>query len=173
VAANDILEVEASSVHSLYVEHHGWLVRWLRGRLYNNECAQDLAQDTFVRVIHGCDPAQLKEPRAYLSVIAKRLVTDHFRRRSLEQAYLVALAALPEQQHPSPEDQAIILESLTQIDTMLHTLSGNARRAFLLAQLEGMSYDDIARHLAVSVRTVTRYIDQGFEACLLALHEQQ
>lgn len=173
MSTNNVLKAETASVRSLYVEHHGWLVQWLRGRLYNNDCAQDLAQDTFLRVIRGCSLDQIKEPRAYLSVIAKRLVTDHFRRRSLEQAYLSALAVLPEQQHPSPEARALILETLTQIDAMLQTLSGNARRAFLLSQLEGMTYQDIAKHLAVSVRTVTRYIDQGFEACLLALHEQQ
>ncbi|HSC68242.1 MAG TPA: sigma factor, partial [Cellvibrio sp.] len=82
-------------VQSLYAHHHRWLYHWLRRRMGCSHTAADLAQDTFVRVLArrselGSRPVQ--EPRAYLWTVAKGLVVDHVRRRSLEQAYMEALA---------------------------------------------------------------------------------
>lgn len=157
------------AVHGLYRDHHGWLDGWLRHKLGNACDAADLMHDTFVRVLrHRAELATVREPRAYLTTIAKRLLSNHYRRRSLERAYLEALAALPEPQAPSPEQRLLILETLHQIDALLHALSPRVRQAFLLAQLERLAYDEIARRLDVSVRTVQRYIVQGYEQCILA-----
>ena len=92
------------AVHLLYRAHHGWLHNWLRAKLGDSFDAADLAQDTFVRVLrHRHELDALREPRAYLTTIAKRLVLNLHRRRSLERAYLDALATLPEAHAPSPE----------------------------------------------------------------------
>ncbi|MBV7483076.1 sigma-70 family RNA polymerase sigma factor [Bordetella sp. BOR01] len=163
------LPAPQDAVHGLYRDHHGWLDGWLRRKLGNACDAADLVQDTFVRVLrHRAELAMVREPRAYLTTIAKRLLLNHYRRRSLEQAYLEALAALPEPRAPSPEQRLLILEALHEIDAVLHALPQRVREAFLLAQLERMPYEDIAQRLNVSVRTVQRYIVQGYEQCILA-----
>ena len=52
-------------------------------------------------------------------------------------------------------------------DTWLEPLlRGEIRSAFLMSQLEGVTYEEIAVRLQVSVRTVTRYMAQGFRQCL-------
>jgi len=75
---------------------------------------------------------------------------------------------MPEPLAPSPEQQLLILEALHEIDAALNALPARARQAFLLAQLEHLPYEEIAQRLQVSVRTVQRYIVQGYEQCLLA-----
>lgn len=154
---------------SLYLDHHGWLSGWLYRKLGCSHQAADLAHDTFVRLLTRSDDAredQLREPRAYLRVIAGGLVVDHFRRRSLEQAYLEALAALPEAVGISPEDREVLLEALQRIDAMLDRLPPKVRKVFLLSQLDGLSYPQIAGRMGLSVRTVKRYMQQGFCQCL-------
>jgi RNA polymerase sigma-70 factor (ECF subfamily) len=111
-------------VHSLYQNHHPWLESLLRRRLGNRDDAADLAQDTFVRVLRSPVPQQdIREPRRYLATIARGLVTDLFRRRTLEQAYLEYLSHLPQALAPSPEDQAIIQQTLLDVDRMLQGLA--------------------------------------------------
>ncbi|WP_447921496.1 sigma-70 family RNA polymerase sigma factor [Achromobacter aegrifaciens] len=162
VAASD-------NVHLLYRAHHGWLHGWLRAKLGNSFDAADLAQDTFVRVLrHRHELDALREPRAYLTTIAKRLLLNHHRRRSVEQAYLEALALMPQALAPSAEQRLIILETLQEIDEMLAGLPLPARQAFLMAQLEGLSHGEIAARLNVSLRSVHRYIAKGFEQCIMA-----
>ncbi|MFD4841296.1 sigma-70 family RNA polymerase sigma factor [Achromobacter sp. NPDC058515] len=158
------------AVHLLYRAHHGWLHGWLRAKLGNSFDAADLAQDTFVRVLrHRQELDALREPRAYLTTIAKRLLLNHHRRRSVEQAYMEALALMPQALAPSAEQRLIILETLQEIDEMLAGLTLPARQAFLMAQLEGLSHGEIAERLNVSLRTVHRYIAKGLEQCIMAV----
>nr|WP_221439742.1 sigma-70 family RNA polymerase sigma factor [Roseateles oligotrophus] len=155
----------------MYAQHHGWLLAWLRRKLGDAHQAADLAQDTFVRLLlsPAALPAlpELREPRAYLSTVASRLLLNHYRRLSLEQAWLAALAHSPEPLAASPEQRLALLQSLQAIDALLDALPAKVRSAFLLSQLEGLSYAEIALQLGVTVRSVKRYMAQAFEECLM------
>nr|WP_315593148.1 sigma-70 family RNA polymerase sigma factor [uncultured Cupriavidus sp.] len=162
----------ARDLGALYRAHHGWLYHWLQRRLgYGGSAADaaDLAQDTFTRLAGTRDLTAVHEPRAYLTTVAKGLMINWLQRQSLERSYLEALAACPEPLAPSPEDRAIVLEALHEIDAMLDALSPRAKRAFLLSQLEGMKYEEIADRLGVSLTSVKRYMQQAFRVCLGAM----
>ncbi|XAH23262.1 sigma-70 family RNA polymerase sigma factor [Xylophilus sp. GW821-FHT01B05] len=157
-------------VAALYGDHHPWLLGWLRRKLGGAEHAADLAHDTFVRILSAQARPQelaLREPRAYLTTVARRLLINHVQRLSLERAWHEAMALLPEPQAPSPEQRLLILETLQQIDTMLDGLPPKAREAFLLSQLDGLTYAQVAARLGVTDRTVKRYMAQAFEQCIL------
>lgn len=156
------------SLQRLYADHHGWLSGWLRKRLGCAENAADLAQDTFVRLLaKSHEVAAIREPRAYLSTIAHGLLVNFWRRQDIERAYLEALALQPEAVTPSPETRELILETLLAIDAMLQRLPGKVREAFLLAQLEGLTYAAIGKHLGVSERMVKKYMAQAMLHCLM------
>ncbi|KPU93724.1 RNA polymerase subunit sigma [Variovorax paradoxus] len=159
--------VPPHEVQTLYSNHHGWLQGWLRRKLGCPHNAADLAQDTFVRVLGKKEPVAAAEPRAYLATIANGLVVDFHRRRALERAYLETLAALPEPQSPSLEERAIVLEALSAIDAMLDGMTPAIRQAFILSQLEGLTYAQIAQRLQVTVRTVNNYMLKALEHCYL------
>jgi RNA polymerase sigma-70 factor (ECF subfamily) len=116
--------------------------------------------------------ADLKEPRHFLVTIAKRVMIDSFRRKALEQAYLQALAEQPLAHAISPEERLLIIETLQRLDAMLDGLGRNVKRAFLLSQLQGMPYKEIAAQLQVSVSSVTKYIAKATEHCLLEALDQ-
>lgn len=158
-------------VQELYRSHHTWLLGWL-SRQVNDRCdAADLSQDTFVRLLTHAPPSDLREPRAYLATIARRLLLNLYRRRSLERAYLEALANLPEDQAPSAEHQAAVLEALNAVDRVLANLPGKVRRAFLMSQLEGLSQEQIAQDMGVTVRSIQRWLVQAFEECIVLASE--
>lgn len=156
---------EQHDVHTLYSDHHRWLQGWLRRRLGNTTDATDLAQDVFIRILARRRAVLAREPRAYLSSIARGLVIDHWRRRELEQAWLATLAALPAPEAPSPQDCTLILEALVEIDRLLDSLPAPVRRAFLLAQLDGLTCPQIAQELGVSLATAERYIAKALRRC--------
>ncbi|CAB3653942.1 sigma-70 family RNA polymerase sigma factor [Achromobacter pestifer] len=156
-------------ISDLYAGHHSWLKGWLRKRMGDSDTAADLAQDTFVRVLSKPPEGDLAEPRAYLTVIAKGLVSNWYRRRAIENAYLEELASRPEAYSVSPEERALMLEALFEIDAMLEKLPAKAREAFLLSQLEELPYSEIAQRLNISLSTVKRYIVLGFAQCLATM----
>jgi RNA polymerase sigma-70 factor (ECF subfamily) len=162
-----VMPTEAT-LHTFYRDHHGWLESWLRRRMGNAWDAADLSHDTFLRVLSSSQQiVDMREPRAYLLTVGKRLLSNFYSRRSLETAYLEALAQMPEESAPSPEQRWLLLETLQALDELLDGLPPLVRRAFLLSQLEGLGYREIAERMAVSERTIKRYMAQAYEHCLL------
>lgn len=161
------------SMQALYREHHQWLVALLRRKLGGNvENAADLAQDTFERLLRAPAPAltQIKEPRAYLTTVASRLAAQYFRRQALELAYMEALAAQPEPSMPSVEEQALVLEALARVSRVLEGLPERSRAVFLLSQLDGLSYPQIAESLGISINIVQKAMSQALRHCYLAVY---
>lgn len=156
-----------AQVDALYRQHHSWLRSWLRQRLNCSADAADLAQDTFIRLLLARTADSLREPRHYLATIARGLVIDLYRRRSLEQAYLEALALRPELYAPSAEDRVLILDSLLAIDRLLDGLGPRTRAIFLAVQLDGLSYEKAAERVGVSVSTVRKHLARALLHCLL------
>ncbi|KAF1072015.1 MAG: putative RNA polymerase sigma factor FecI [Pseudomonas citronellolis] len=155
----------AGVLHRLFGEHHGWLLERLRLRLHCRFDAADMAAETFAQVVALPEPQNIREPRALLTTIAKRLVFASWRRRDLERAYLQALANEPEQWAPSAEEHYLVIEALLEVDRLLDGLSPKARSAFLYSQLDGLPYRQIAEELGVSITRVHQYVVQGLKAC--------
>lgn len=83
--------------------------------------------------------------------------------------HLDYLAQLPQSLAPSPEEQAIIQQTLLDVDRMLQGLPPKVREAFVLAQFEELSYPEIAQRLGVSLRTVSNYLTRAMEHCCLVM----
>ncbi|MCU9950585.1 sigma-70 family RNA polymerase sigma factor [Pseudomonas sp. PDM13] len=166
----------SNDLGTFYRQHHNWLCGWLTFRMGDTWQAADLAQDTFVKVLLAVGQREqalqlgtLQEPRAYLTTVAKRVLLNHYRRQSLERAWQQALALLPEAEAPSPEQQLLLVEVLHEVDALLDGLPARVREAFLLAQLEGLTYGEIAARMDVCERSIKRYIAQALAHCMLAL----
>ncbi|ERK09530.1 RNA polymerase sigma factor FecI [Pantoea sp. AS-PWVM4] len=162
----------APSLALFYATNHRWLKHWLTGKLRSAFDADDVAQDTFLRVMSGHHLSDIRDAKSFLCTLAKRVMVDRFRRNALETAYLELLSQLPEAVAPSPEVQQSQLETLQLLDRMLDGLGYKARQAFLLSQLDNLTYADIAVQLAVSVSSVKKYMAKATEHCLLFRLEQ-
>lgn len=158
-------------VHNLYTDHHRWLYNWLRRRMGCSHTAADLAQDTYVRLLASGRFPNQEQARPHLLQIAKGLVVDRHRRYVIEQAYLDALASQPETLAPSPEESALVIEALVQIDSALARLKPAVRETFLLSRFEGLTYSEIALNLNIAVATVRKYMLVAIQACMAAVGE--
>lgn len=158
----------SQQIHTYYTAHHGWIRGWLHKRLGNASDAADLAHDVFVRLLSKPQQFQNEQhARAYLGTVTRHLCIDFWRRQHLQQAWLEALAALPESLAPSEEERALVFEALEQVQRMLTRLPEKVCQAFLLAQVQGLGYREIAQQLQVSERSVTKYMAQAMYQCLL------
>lgn len=164
-AVESVLQRE---MHTFYSDHHGWLYGWLRKKLGCSHNAADVTQDTFLRIIASRDALLgMREPRAYLTTTAKRLLLDRARRQLIEQSYLseLALTAEATATYPAPEDILVALQALEQISLALEGVSAKAREAFLLHYLDGQTHAAIATHLGVSTKMIQKYLIQALMHC--------
>lgn len=159
-------------IGSWYDQHNSWLNTWLRSKLGCHSRAADLAHDTFLKLLSKDTLPVIEEPRAYLTTVAQRVLSNHWRRERIEQAYLEVLATMPDVHAPSAEEKYLLMETLMQIDQALEGLPVVVKQAFFYAQLEGMKYAEIALRLNISVSTVKRYLIKAGSRCYFALDTQ-
>ncbi|MDQ0667564.1 MULTISPECIES: sigma-70 family RNA polymerase sigma factor [unclassified Pseudomonas] len=159
-------------VEHLYLEHSGWLKNWLRKRLHETADADDLAQDTFVRIIGARRPVnELRQPLAYLATIANSLLINRWRRQAVERAYQHVLAEQPQALEISPEDKYLLIETLVEVDELLHGMPAGMREIFLLSQLDGLTYKQIGSQLGLSVDKVQKSMSKAFALCYASQFE--
>ncbi|MFL9926784.1 sigma-70 family RNA polymerase sigma factor [Herbaspirillum lusitanum] len=148
-----------SALSELYRHHHRWLQGLLQRKLGNAFDAADLAHDAFLRLLLKPRAFDSSDgARAYLSTMAKGLCVDLWRRRQVEDAWWQATEAM---RHPlaiSEEERLQIVEALYQVDAVLARLSEKAAHAFILVQIHGMTYKEVAQEIGVSERMVKKYM---------------
>lgn len=159
------ISIMANLVEHLYKDHHQWLYRWLLKKMPNQQYAEDIAQDTFVRLLSKKKTITPQEPRALLLTIAKGMVSNFYRHQKIEESYLEFIASLPEEYAPSPETQLILLGAIIELDRRLNGLEPTVKQAFLLTQLEGLTQSQVAIQLNLSIATVQRYIIKALHQC--------
>lgn len=155
------------AVHTLYSDHHGWLLGWLRRKLGCPHQAADLTHDTFTRLLGFGKLPALYEPRAYLLVTANRLLINDYHRRRVEEETLRTVAILQESDAGSNTVEiAAARQLLAQVIWLLtEEIEEKPRQAFLLARLDGLSYREIAERLQVSESSVKQYLARTLVHC--------
>lgn len=159
-------------IDQLYREHESMLRRCLLRKLGRQEDAADVLQDVFVRLINLPDLKVLEEnPAGYLVRIATNLVLDRYRREvsrkagahdSLE-SYELAADEL------TPEDVVQSKQVVEQI-TLAVSAAGTRVAAVVIKSCdEGMTHEEIATELGVTIRTIERDMRKARDKCLALL----
>lgn len=165
------LGAAAIDMEGLYSGHSDWLRGWLRRYTRCSDKAADLAQDTFCKLIESRALEVPNNPRPYLATVARRLIIDQARRAEVERTFLEAHAAvMAGATAPCPERIAAAIDELSVVMRELETLSERARRAFLLARLDGLAHAEIAVELGVSKSMIKQYVAKGYACCYAAAY---
>ncbi|MCK3667759.1 sigma-70 family RNA polymerase sigma factor [Photorhabdus noenieputensis] len=159
-----MLEIN-SSAQQFYFEHHDWLYNWLRCKVPCPCHAEDLTQDTFLNVLSSSNLSDIRQPRPFLATVARCLVANYYRRRKTEENYLEYINSTPEMTMPSAESRIATFEQLEKLEITLDKLPVQVKSAFLLAQLQGLRYSQIADQLQVSSSSVKQYLQRAHNKC--------
>jgi RNA polymerase sigma-70 factor, ECF subfamily len=140
----------------------------------DREKAEDLAQDTFIKVLNAMDRYDPKYKfSSWIFKIAHNTALDHLRRREPETLSLdgsphartaaetEASTITPESGLETPEQYTANRELGSEIDAALGTLREEYRTAIVLWHVEGRPYEEIAEIMSVPLGTVKTYIHRG------------
>jgi RNA polymerase sigma-70 factor (ECF subfamily) len=133
-----------ANAEGLYVEHHAAIFRYLCRTIGQADAARDLTQDVFLRVsrvgVPESDPAGL---RAWLFAIARNLALNYLRDGRTR-----SLAPPPASTEPAVQELAVAVQQalagLTELD----------RDVFLLREMAGLGYAEIATACGISLEAV-------------------
>ncbi|NLG78186.1 MAG: RNA polymerase sigma factor [Xanthomonadaceae bacterium] len=160
---------------SAYEQYHAELHRFLIRRLQSAHHAQDLAQEAYLRLLRVERAELVRQPRAYLYRIAVNLISE-FRLRASREPIVFdsdALAAAAEHLADAPADEGERAADAQQIELILEQLPPLYRAIFVLRKRDGLSYQEIAERLEISVHTVKKYLARAVAKCRSAHWPQQ
>ena len=126
--------MQRSEIDLLFARYREPVYRFLRRLLRDGAAAEDLTQESFLRAMNGAYQANGHE-RAWIFQIARNLARDHARASTRRPETLpFADAAGPS------GDRTLALA----LDTALGGLEPDDREVFLLKEVAGLSYAEIA-----------------------------
>jgi len=157
------------------VREHADRVYRLAYRLSGNaHDAEDLTQDTFIRVFRSLASFKPGTFEGWLHRITTNLFLDMARRRSK-----VRMEALPDNtdrvvgNNPSPEQVYADTHLDPDLQAALDELHPEFRAAVVLCDVEGLSYEEIGATLGVKMGTVRSRIHRGRQALRSSLERRK
>jgi RNA polymerase sigma-70 factor (ECF subfamily) len=157
------------------VREHGDRVYRLAYRLTGNtHDAEDLTQETFIRVFRSLASYKPGTFEGWLHRITTNLFLDMARRRSR-----VRMEGLPDDtdrivgDDPSPEQVYSDTHLDPDLQAALDELPPEFRAAVVLCDVEGLSYEEIGATLGVKLGTVRSRIHRGRQALRASLERRR
>jgi RNA polymerase sigma-70 factor (ECF subfamily) len=130
--------------------------------------AEDLTQDIFLRVFQGLKGFSLRSRfTTWLFQVAKNRVLDELRSAERRPRHLVALEdAPPLESIDRPFEQ---IEAMDAVWRAIHALNPDLKTALLMRDVVGLSYNEIADALEITLATVKWRIFKAREEVVAAL----
>ena len=140
------------------------LVNYLTHLVRSRERAEDVAQESFVRLYQSAERYRDRDRIApYLFRIATNFTISEMRREKRWRLLLPRLDAATAKLAPSPDIGILSDEVQRKVSAALETLPLKFRAPLALYEIEEWSYDDIARALGCRMGTVKSRIARARE----------
>ena len=152
---------DEASVESLYRRYSGWLTKRLRGR-FGAELAEELMQETYLRIAPYKEQGTIKHPRALLLRIATNIGVDLGRRS----ARAADCRPASDSSTQPPQFERVLLQQVVL------SLPEPLRDVFVLSRFAGLTYEEIAARLGLSVKTVEWRMSKALAHCAVRLRPQ-
>lgn len=186
---NAVAETDADAAQPVSLDEAVWtppswdeVVREHSDRVYrlayrltgNTHDAEDLTQETFIRVFRSLASYKPGTFEGWLHRITTNLFLDMARRRSR-----VRMEGLPEDtdrivgDDPSPEQVFSDTHLDPDLQAALDELPPEFRAAVVLCDVEGLSYEEIGATLGVKLGTVRSRIHRGRQALRASLERRR
>lgn len=152
-------------VERLYAQYAERLRRYLFLKTGEAELSADLAQECFVRLLARWEEEQPENVLAYLYTMAGHLLIDHWRSHGQSRTESVPHEELADVHDTAagPDVRADARRQLERLQTALGELPQRTRQIFQLCRFEDMSYQDAARHLAISTSSVQKHLAMALD----------
>lgn len=171
-----VLQAQAGNAEAfgqLYDAYMERIYRFIYFRVEDQQTAEDITSQVFLRAWNNLDRFRLgRTPYlAWLYTIAHNAVIDHYRTRKVTTAL--------EDVRLSQPDYAEVVENVIDIEvemksikSAMQTLTGDQQQVLRLKFIEGMSNDEIARHLGKREGAVRALQMRGLRALAKQLEEK-
>jgi RNA polymerase sigma-70 factor (ECF subfamily) len=162
-AASPALPWQPPSWDEVVAEHGDRVFRLAYRLTGNRHDAEDLTQEVFVRVFRSLSTYTPGSFEGWLHRITTNLFLDQVRRRNRIRFDALSDDASDKLEGREPTPEHVVVDGVLEADVQaaLDALSPDFRAAVVLADVEGLTYEEIAETLDIKLGTVRSRIHRG------------
>ncbi len=140
--------------------YRGALVAYFLRAFGDAAQAEDLTQEVFVRLAGLAARGEIGNVEGYVFRVAKNLVRDTRRRRSVRLTYFSAAFEDKERGIDAQDAERVVMarEALARVLKVLDRMPERTRSIFILYRLEAMPRKDIADAFGITVSAVEKHL---------------
>ncbi len=136
------------TTEKVWEEFHPGLKQFILKRVSDEQNAEDILQDVFLKIHTRIDTLRNEEKlQSWIYQIARNVIADYYREHKATVALSEALL-LPEE--PVVDDD-VVKDLLPSVRTMVDSLPDEYRQALLLTEYEGLTQRELAERLGLSL----------------------
>lgn len=154
-------------IAELFRDHKDAIVDFLLQKVRCPDTAQDLSQETYLRLLRKESLTHTDNLTGYLFRTAERLSIDFIRHHQRSSANTQILDEALPCPLVRPEDHAMLRQQCEHLLQAIASLSKPCREILLLRKIDELSYAEIAKELRISEKTVQRQLVKA----MLHLHQ--
>jgi len=159
---------------ALFFNHHWPQVYGTGLRLTKSpEMAQDLAQDVFIKLWENRHRLnEVKEEDAYVFILSRNVILDFLRKKVFDTENIEALIDYFEDNTISPQEKLEYNELENTLKCAIDQLPGKVKDVFVLSRVNGLTHEQIAKQLNISVVSSKTYVVRALQDIrkFMALH---
>ena len=145
----------SAAFSTLYERYSERLYYNILGLVKDELAAEELLQDVFLRLWQKRDNLKIEKGFAnYLFTMSRNSVMDFFRKVKRDQKLYARLKAVATEHYTHIEEALLQKENQGILQEAIEQLSPMRKRVFELCKLDGLSYQEVADRLDISLSTV-------------------
>ena len=158
---NEFIAGKKSAMECLIKRHKRKVYTYIYINVKNRELAEDIFQDTFIKVIRSLETGKYNDEGKFLSWVMRishNLVIDHFRKqtqfRTISNDDTEVDMFNSMKYSEKTIEQQIIKEQITKdVKNLIEFLPDDQKEVVILRHYVGMSFKEISEHTDVSINT--------------------
>jgi RNA polymerase sigma factor (sigma-70 family) len=154
-------------VRQSYLRYGPELRRYLHRRLPNDQDVRELAQEVWARLLRVRNTSEILEPLAYLYQTARHVLAEYRMRERRDRVSIDSDAADHATENPDHVAKDEVIDEVArraEWERLAAALPRTYRRVLILKVTHGKSYEEIARDLQFSPKTVEQYFFRAMTA---------
>ena len=154
-----------TQIHQLFQDHRKALSQFLLNRVCCPETAQDLCQETYLRLLRENAVTHDENLCGFLFRVADRLAINHLKWQQQSKNNGLPLDEDLVCQKHLPDEISSLRQQCETLLNAINSLPRKYRDVFLLRKIDELSYSEIGQKLGISEKTVQRYLVNAMLLC--------
>ncbi len=158
----------------VYLDCYDALKAVIARYLKRPEDIEDIVQETFIRTYEARQHSKISNLQGYFFATARNLSLKHKALHAHKITDCLADLGIAEvlDDRPSLESEIESREQFSIFCEALRQLPVQCRRVLILKKICGLSHEEVAKKLHITVSTTNQHLAKGIARCALYMHER-